>query len=97
MADKGRLPLEQGIETVLFLTEAKSAVVTTEAVLYPFSNMMGTFIQKTVHKLYNRFNKDGSMLERKCRQPSSVLSLENIDAIRVLQRSPIKSIRKAAA
>jgi hypothetical protein len=53
---------------------------------------------KTIHKLYNQFNNDGSVLESKCRSPSSVRSLENIDAVRVaVQTSPSKSTRKAAA
>jgi hypothetical protein len=46
MADKGRMPVEQHIETVFF-TEARSVVVTAEAVSYPFSNTMGTFIQNS--------------------------------------------------
>jgi hypothetical protein len=31
----------------------------------------------------NKFNNDGSVLDRKCHQPSSVCSPENIDAVRV--------------
>jgi hypothetical protein len=49
-------------------------------------------------KLYNHFNNDGSVLERKGRRPQSVSSPENTDAVRVaLQGSPNKSTRKAAA
>jgi hypothetical protein len=53
---------------------------------------------KTLDKLYNQFNNDGSVLERKRRRPSFVRSPENIDAVRMaLRRSPSKSTRKAAA
>jgi hypothetical protein len=52
---------------------------------------------KTIHKLHNHFNNDGSVLERKHHWSSSVRSLENIDAVGVaLQRSPSESTRKAA-
>jgi hypothetical protein len=55
-------------------------------------------LSKIVHELYNQFNDDGSVLERKCRWPSSVCSPENIDTVRVAQqRSPSKSTRQAAA
>jgi hypothetical protein len=43
------------------------------------------------------FNNNGSVLERKRHQPSSVRSRENTEAVRVaLQRSPSKSTWKAA-
>jgi hypothetical protein len=55
-------------------------------------------LHSNLHKLYNQFNNDGSVLEWKRHRPLSVRSLENIDAVRVvLQRSPSKSTRKAAA
>jgi hypothetical protein len=58
---------------------------------------MGAFIQN-IYKLDTQFNNDGLVLERKRRRPSSVRSLENIDAVRVaLQRSPSISTKKAAA
>jgi hypothetical protein len=51
-----------------------------------------------IFKLYNQFNNDGSVLERKRHWPPSVSSSENSDAVRVaLQRSPSISTRKAAA
>jgi hypothetical protein len=55
--------------------------------------MMSAFVQK-IHKLNNKFNNGGSVLERKRRWPSSVRSPENTDAVTVvrvaLQRSPSK-------
>jgi hypothetical protein len=47
---------------------------------------------KTIHKLYNQFNSDGSVLERKRRWPASVRSPENVNAVRVtLQRRSSKT------
>jgi hypothetical protein len=90
MADKGRLSVEQCIKTVLFFTEARSAVVTQKRFHAHFQKQCATSF-KTIHKLYNHFNNDGSVLERKRCRPSSVHSLEKIDAVRVaLQISPSK-------
>jgi hypothetical protein len=50
---------------------------------------------KTIRKFYNQFNNDGSVLERKCYPPSSVHSLEIIDAVRMaLQEAPVNKQRK---
>jgi hypothetical protein len=97
MADKGRLSVEQCIKTVLSFTEARSVVVTQRQFCAHFQiQWVPSF--KTIHKIYNQFNNDGSMIEKNCRWPSSVHSLENTDAIRVvLQKSPSKPTRKAAA
>jgi hypothetical protein len=97
MADKGRLSVEQRIKTVLFFTEIRSVVVTQTWFHSHFHTRWAPSF-KTIHKLYNQFNNGGSVQEKKCHQPSSVHSLENIDAVRVaLQRSTSKSTRKAAA
>lgn len=46
-------------------------------------------------KIYKIFNSDGLVLESK---PAIVCTLQNVEAVReVLLRSPLKSIRKAAA
>jgi hypothetical protein len=97
MADKGNLSVKQRIKTALFFIETGSVLVTQRRFRAHFQTRWAPPF-KTVHKLHNQFNNDGSVLERKRRRPSSVRSLENIDAIRVtLQRSPSKSTRKAAA
>jgi hypothetical protein len=82
------------IKTVLFCTETRSVVVTQRRFHAHFqTRWVASF--KTIHKLCNQFNNDGSVLERKRRRPSSVRSLESIDAVRVaLQRSPGKSTRE---
>jgi hypothetical protein len=51
----------------------------------------------TIHKLYNQFNIDSSVVERKSRQPLPVHSLENIDALRGAAKKPQQITRKAAA
>jgi hypothetical protein len=81
----------------LFSTEKRIVVVTHRRFRAHFQTLWAPSF-KTIHKLYNQFNNDRSLLERKHRWPSSVHSLVDIDAIRVaLQRSPGKSTRKAAA
>jgi hypothetical protein len=83
-------------KTVLFFTVTRSVVVTERQVCVHFQTRWAPSY-KTIHKLCNQFNDDGSLLERKRRRPSSVHSPENIDAVRVaLQRSPSKSTKKAA-
>jgi hypothetical protein len=97
MADKGRLSVEHYIKTVLFFTETGSVVITQRRVHAHFQTRWAPSF-KTIRKLYNQFNNDGSVLERKRRWSSSVRSPENIDDVRVaLQRSPSKSTKKAAA
>jgi hypothetical protein len=96
MANKGRLSVEC-IKAVLFFTETRTVVVTQRPTSVHFQMRWAPSF-KTIHKLYNQFNNDGSVLERKHRWPSSVRSPENTDAVRVaLQRSSSKSTRKAAA
>jgi hypothetical protein len=82
---------------MLFFTETRNVVVTQRQFHAHFQTQwMPSF--KTIHKPYNQFNDDDSVLERKRCWPSFVHFLENIDAVRVaLQRSPSKSTRKAAA
>jgi hypothetical protein len=87
--------VEQRTKTVLFFSETRSAVVTQRRFRVHFQTRWAPSF-KIIHKLYNRFNNDGSVLARKRRQPSSVLPPENIDAIKVaLQKRPSKSTRKA--
>jgi hypothetical protein len=97
MANKKRLSVEKRTKTVLFFTDTRSVVVTHRWFCAHFQmRWMPSF--RTIHKLYNQFNNDYSVLERKRCWPSSVHSPENIDAVRVaLQRSPSKSTRRAAA
>jgi hypothetical protein len=98
MVDKGRLSVEQQcIKTLLFSTETRSVVVTQRLFRAHFRIWWSPSF-KTINKLYNQFNNDGSVLERKHHWPLSACSLENTDAVRVaLQRSPSISTRKAAA
>jgi hypothetical protein len=80
MADKGKLSVEQRVKTVLFFIETRSVVVTQRWFRAHFQTRRAPSF-KTIHKLHNQFNNDGSVLERKRRRPSSVRSLENIDAV----------------
>jgi hypothetical protein len=97
MAAEGRLSVEQHIKAMLFFTETSSVVVTQRWFHAHFQTRWAPSL-KTIHKLYNQFNNDGSVVERKCCRLSSVRSLDNIDTVRVvLQRSYSKSTRKAAA
>jgi hypothetical protein len=97
MADKGKLSIEQHIKTASFYTETRSVVV-TQRWFHAHFQVQWVPSFKMIHKLYNQLNNDGSLLERKLFQPSSVHSPENTDAVEVvLQRSPSKSTRKAAA
>jgi hypothetical protein len=77
MADKGRLSVEQRIKTVLFFIETESVVVTQRPFRIHFQTQWAPSF-KAIHKLYNQFNNDDSVLERKRRRPSSVRSPENI-------------------
>jgi hypothetical protein len=96
MADKGGLSIER-MKTVLYFTETRSFMVTKRRFCAHFQTRWAPSF-KTIHKLCNQFNNDGSVFERKRRRLSSARSPENIDAVRVtLQRSPNKSTRKAAA
>jgi hypothetical protein len=89
MADKGRLSVGECIK-MLFFTETRSVEVTQRQFRAHFQTQWVPSF-KTIHKLYNQFNNDGSMLKRKRRWPSSVCYPDNIDAVRVaLQRSPSK-------
>jgi hypothetical protein len=97
MADEGILPVEQRIKIVLFFAETRSVVVTQRRFHARFQTRWAPSF-KTTRRLYNQFNNDGSVLERRRHRPSSVRSPENTDALRVaLQWSPSKSTRKAAA
>jgi hypothetical protein len=97
MADKGRLSVEQRIKTMLFFTETRSVAFTQRRSRAHFQTRLASSF-KTIHKFYNQFSNDGSVLEMKCRRISSVRFPENIDDVRVaLQRSPSKSTRKSTA
>jgi hypothetical protein len=104
VADNGRLSVEQRVKTVLFFTETRGVVVTQRLFHALTQRLFDARFQTRwapslkIHKLYNQFNNNGSVLERKHHWPSSVCSPENIDTVRVaLQGSPSKSTRKAAA
>jgi hypothetical protein len=66
---------------VLFFIETRSAVITQKRFLARFQTRWALSF-KTIQKVYNLFNNDGSVLERKRRQPSSVRSPENTEAVR---------------
>jgi hypothetical protein len=95
MADKGRLSVEQRIKTVLFFTETRSFVATERWFCAQFQMQ---FHSKQFINFTTSLIMMAECWERKCHQPSTVHSLENTVAVRVmLQRSPSKSTRKAAA
>jgi hypothetical protein len=96
MADKERLCVEQRIKTAFFFMEIRNVMVTQRQFNDHF-HMCWAPSLKTIPKLYNQFNNDGSVLERKYCRLSSVCFPENTDTVRVaLERSPSISIRKAA-
>jgi hypothetical protein len=82
MAGKRGLFVEQRIKAVLFLTVTRSVVITQRRFRAHFQTLWAPSF-KTIYKLYNQFNNDGSVLARKRRRPSFVRSPENIDAVRV--------------
>jgi hypothetical protein len=68
-------------KTVLFFIETRSIVAKQRWFRAYFqTKRVSSF--KTIHELYNQFNNDGSVLERKCRQPSSVCFPENTDTVK---------------
>jgi hypothetical protein len=71
MTDKGRLSEEQRTKTVLSFIETRSAVVTQRWFHAHFQTQWAPSF-KTIHKLHNQFNNDGSVLERKCHRPSTL-------------------------
>jgi hypothetical protein len=68
-ADKGRLSVEQALKTVLFFTETISVVV-TQGQFHAHFQMRWAPSFKTIHKLSDQFNNDGSVLEKKRRWPA---------------------------
>jgi hypothetical protein len=97
MADKRKTVCRTMHKNSVLLYWNKKCCGHTEAVSCHFQTRWAPSF-KTIHKVYNQCTNDGSVLEKKCCQPSSMRSPENTDAVRVaLQRSPSKSTRKAAA
>jgi hypothetical protein len=84
----------QRIKTVFFFTETRS-VVFTQRWFHAHFQIWWAASFKTMHKLYNQFNNNGSVLERKCHQPSFVCSLENFDigqSVTAKKCSAVKSV-----
>jgi hypothetical protein len=59
MADNGRLSVKQRIKSVLCFTETRSVAVTERRFHSHFQTRWAPSF-KTIHKLYNQFNNDGS-------------------------------------
>jgi predicted secreted protein len=96
MADKGRLTVQQRVQTDLFFVEIKS-VVETQMVSCPFGIWWAP-APKTIHRLHQQFQQDSTVLEKKRGRAASVRSPQNIEAVRVaMQRSQGKSTQKAMA
>lgn len=96
MADKGRLTTEQRSTIVLLFHETKSVIVAQRRFRAQFHTRWAPS-NKTIHKLYEKFRREGTILEPKRPRQKPVCSPENIEAVRVaMQRSPGKSTRKAA-
>jgi hypothetical protein len=96
MAEKGRLTVEQRVQTVLF-AESKSIMATQRGFRARFVTRWAPS-PKTIRMLHQQFQQNGSVLERKRGRAASVRTAQNIDAIRVaMQRSPAKSTRRASA
>jgi hypothetical protein len=97
MADKGRLTIQQRMQTFSFFTETKSVVETQRRFCARFG-MLWAPAPKTIHRLHQQFQQDGTVLEKKCVHAASVRSPQNIEAVRVaMHRCPGKSTRKAEA
>jgi hypothetical protein len=97
MTDKGRLTVQQRMQTVLFFAETKCVVETQRWFRAHFGTQWAP-APKTIHRLHQQFQQDGTVLEKKCECGTSVRSPQNIEAIRVaMQRSPGKSTQKAEA
>jgi hypothetical protein len=90
MAEKGRLTVEQRVQTVLLFAESKSIVATQRGFVTRWAPS-----PKTIRRLHQQFQQNGSVLERNCGRAASVHTAQNIDAVRVaMQRSPGKSTRR---
>jgi hypothetical protein len=75
-----RKTVEQRIKAVLFFTETRSVVVTQRWFHAHFQTRWAPSF-KTIHKLYNQFNNNGSVLEMERLRPSSMRSPENVGNI----------------
>ena len=97
MADNGRLTVDENMKFVLFYAETKSVV----AIQRRFRTHFGTRwapCKQTIYRLYQQFEINGSVLEKKRPRPASVRAPANIEAVSVaLTRSPSKSSRRASA
>jgi hypothetical protein len=97
MADKRRLTVQQRTQTVLFFAETKRDVETQRRFRARFGTRWAP-APKTIHRLHQQFQQDGTVLEKKRARAASVRSPHNIEAVRVaMQRRPRKSTRKAEA
>jgi transposase len=97
MADNGRLTVEQKVKFVLFFAETKSVIETQRRFRSHFGTRWAP-CKQTIYRLFQQFETNGSVLEKKRQCPASVRTPENIEAVRVaLTRSNGKSTRKASA
>jgi hypothetical protein len=96
MADKGRLSVVQCIKTMLFFTEIRSVAFTQRQSRAHFQTRLAPSFE-TIHKFYNQFNNDVSLLETKRHQPSSVRTPENTDDIRVALENQHGSLQNSKA
>ena len=95
MADNWPLTVDQKVKIVLFYAEKKSVVATQRRALF---GTRWAPCKQTVYRLCQRFETNGSVLEKKRSRPASVRTPANIEAVRVvLKRSPSKSARRASA
>jgi len=97
MVDNWRLTVDQKVKVVLFYAETKSVVATQRHFRAQFFTRWA-HCKRTIYRLCQQFETNGSVLEKKRLHPASVCTPANIEAVRVaLTRSPSKSRRRASA
>jgi hypothetical protein len=78
---------EQRIKIVLFSTETRSVVVTQRRFRAHFQTRWAPSL-RTINKIYNQFNNDGSVLEGKRAGLHLKRSPEHIDAVSGAAKKP---------
>jgi hypothetical protein len=96
-ANKGRLTVQQKEQTFLFVVETRSVLEMQRRFCARFG-MQWAPAAKSIHRLHQKFQQDGTVLEKKHKHATSVHSPQNIEGVTAAtQRSPGKTTWKAAA
>jgi len=81
IADNGRLTVDQKVKIVLFYAETKSVVATQRRFRAHFGTSWAP-CKQTIYRLCQRFETNGSVLEKKRPRPASVRTPANIEAVK---------------